>query len=63
MWSWPGTPLQRIHVDFAGPVEGHMFVVVVDAHYKWPEVKRMDFYFKLQKNTGSQDLVKLPWVT
>ncbi|KAJ8357039.1 hypothetical protein SKAU_G00198330 [Synaphobranchus kaupii] len=27
--------------DFAGPFEGHMFLVVVDAHSKWPEVKLM----------------------
>ncbi|KAL6457444.1 hypothetical protein MHYP_G00344070 [Metynnis hypsauchen] len=40
-WTWPGSPWQRIHVDFAGPFQGHMFMVVVDAHSKWPEVHLM----------------------
>lgn len=40
-WTWPGAPWQRIHVDFAGPFQGRMFVVVVDAHSKWPEVHLM----------------------
>lgn len=40
-WTWPGSPWQRIHVDFAGPFQGQMFLVVVDAHSKWPEVHLM----------------------
>ncbi|XP_061570024.1 uncharacterized protein K02A2.6-like [Cololabis saira] len=40
-WTWPGSPWQRIHVDFAGPFQGQMFMVVVDAHSKWPEVHLM----------------------
>lgn len=39
-WPWPGSPWQRIHVDFAGPFEGHMFLVAVDAYSKWPELCR-----------------------
>ena len=41
-WPWPTAPWQRIHVDFAGPYEGRMFLVVVDAHSKWPEVILME---------------------
>ncbi|XP_025758532.1 uncharacterized protein K02A2.6-like [Oreochromis niloticus] len=41
-WLWPSCPWERIHVDFAGPFEGHMYLVVVDAHSKWPEVHIMD---------------------
>lgn len=37
-WAWPTSPWERIHVDFAGPVQGKMMLVVVDAHSKWPEV-------------------------
>lgn len=37
-WKWPESPWQHIHVDFAGPFEGHMYLVVVNAHSKWPEV-------------------------
>ena len=40
-WLWPAKPWQRIHVDFAGPFEGKMFLIVVDAHSKWPEVMEM----------------------
>ena len=40
-WLWPSTPWQRIHVDFAGPFMGKMFLVVIDAHSKWPEVVEM----------------------
>lgn len=40
-WDWPEEPWQRIHIDFAGPLEEHMFLVVVDAHSKWPEVAIM----------------------
>ncbi|KAK7882126.1 hypothetical protein WMY93_028300 [Mugilogobius chulae] len=38
----PGYPSERIHVDFAGPFEGHMYMAAVDAHSKWPEVHIMD---------------------
>ena len=40
-WVWLAKPWQRIHVDFAGPVEKRMFMVVVDSHSKWPEVIEM----------------------
>ena len=34
----PSKPWQRIHIDFAGPFMGKMFLVIVCAHSKWPEV-------------------------
>ena len=40
-WLWPSQPWQRIHIDFAGPIQGKMMLVVVDAHSKWPEVATM----------------------
>ncbi|CAB4007397.1 Uncharacterized protein K02A2.6, partial [Paramuricea clavata] len=40
-WEWPTTPWQRIHLDFAGPFQGRMFLIIVDAHSKWPEVEIM----------------------
>ena len=24
-WDWPEEPWQRVHIDFAGPLENHMF--------------------------------------
>ncbi|KAL5509164.1 hypothetical protein EMCRGX_G004476 [Ephydatia muelleri] len=38
---WPTQPWKRVHIDFAGPFKSHMFLVVIDAHSKWPEVKMM----------------------
>ena len=29
----------RLHLDYAGPLLGHMFLILVDAHSKWMEVK------------------------
>lgn len=40
-WVWPSRPWQRVHLDFAGPFQGHMFLVGVDAYSKWPEVRVM----------------------
>jgi hypothetical protein len=40
-WIWPDAPWKRLHADFAGPFEGHMLFVLVDAHSKWPEVQIM----------------------
>ena len=37
-WDWPAQPWTRVHVDFAGPFQGHMFLVLVDATTKWLEV-------------------------
>ena len=34
-WEWPGQPWSRVHIDYAGPYKGHMYLVVIDAHSKW----------------------------
>lgn len=41
-WPWPKSPWERIHVDFAGPVKGVMYFVIVDSHSKWIEVEPMN---------------------
>ena len=40
-WSWPSIPWHRVHVDFVGPFMGRQFLIMVDAHSKWPEVIAM----------------------
>ena len=40
-WVWPVKPMQRVHVDFAGPFMGRMFFLMVDAHSKWVEIIEM----------------------
>lgn len=37
-WSYPTTPFERIHVDFAGPFLGTYLLILIDAFWKWPEV-------------------------
>ena len=41
-WEWPSLPWQRIHIDFAGLFLNSMLLVVVDAHSRWLEIKRMN---------------------
>ncbi len=37
-WKWPTRPWARLHLDYAGPIEGKMILVLVDAqHSKWIE--------------------------
>lgn len=36
-WSWPTRPWTRLHLDYAGPIDGKMVLVLVDAHSKWIE--------------------------
>ena len=40
-WIWPSRPWQQIHVDFAGPFLGKMFLLFIDAKSKWPEIHVM----------------------
>ena len=36
-WSWPTRPWARLHLDYAGPVQGKMILILIDAHSKWIE--------------------------
>ena len=37
-WEWPKQPWSRLHVDYAGPFLGRMYLIVMDAYSKWLEV-------------------------
>ena len=34
-WSWPSRPWSHQHLDYAGPVQGKMYLILIDAHSKW----------------------------
>ena len=52
-WEWPPRPWSRLHLDFAGPYLGHMYLVIVDAHSKWLDVHIM------QSITSAKTIEKL----
>ncbi len=39
-WEWTEKPWKRIHIDYAGPFLGHMFLILVNSHSKWMDVYR-----------------------
>ena len=41
-WEDPTDPWKNLHIDFAGPFEGSMWLIVIDAATKWPEVIKMN---------------------
>jgi transposase InsO family protein len=52
-WVWPSRPYHRIRLDFAGPFQGAMFLVAIDAYSKWPDV------FIMQGTTVNKTIEKL----
>ena len=34
-WNYPQNAWERIHIDYAGPFEGHMILIIVDAYSKF----------------------------
>ena len=41
-WEWPEQPWEHIHIDYAGPFMGKMFLLVIDAHSRWMEVEAVN---------------------
>ena len=35
---WPNRPWSRVHVDYAGPFMGKMFLLIIDSHSKWLDI-------------------------
>lgn len=52
-WPYPRKPWSRIHIDYAGPTEGKMFLVIIDSYSKWMDV------YPVSSATGSQTVEKL----
>ena len=52
-WEWPSKPWSRLHVDFAGPVQGHnMLLILIDAYSKWIEA------FPVKSTTSSMVILQ-----
>lgn len=51
-WKWASGPWERIHLDFA-EVNKQMFLVVMDAYARWPEI------FHMQTTTSSKTIETL----
>ena len=45
-WAWPTRPWAHLHLDYAGPVQGKMILVLIDAHSKWIEAVCTQCYLK-----------------
>ena len=52
-WEWPARPWARLHIHYARPYLGRMFLIVVDSHSKWLEV------LPVKAATSSETVVKL----
>jgi len=47
-WQFPERPWQRIYMDLAGPVHNKMWLVIMDAHSKWPgcsQIQQQQMYY------------------
>uniref|UniRef100_A0A183C855 RNA-directed DNA polymerase n=1 Tax=Globodera pallida TaxID=36090 RepID=A0A183C855_GLOPA len=53
--SWPKTdgPWKRIHMDYAGPFNGKMYLIIVDSYSKYPEI------FEMNSTNSSATISKL----
>ncbi|XP_065318806.1 uncharacterized protein LOC135926803 [Gordionus sp. m RMFG-2023] len=54
----PAQPWERVHLDFAGPLDGFYWLVGIDAYSKWIEIDRI-------KDTTSKNLINRleKWLT
>ncbi|BHF63607.1 hypothetical protein SprV_0200660100 [Sparganum proliferum] len=41
-WEPPERPWSRVHIDFAGPLNGVSYLILVNAYSKWPEIARLN---------------------
>ena len=48
-WDWPKRPWARIHIDHAGPFQGKIYLVAVDAHSKWLEAVTVPRVHKVRR--------------
>ncbi|XP_047995490.1 uncharacterized protein K02A2.6-like [Leguminivora glycinivorella] len=52
-WPYPSSSWTRIHVDFMGPINGKLYLVIVDSTSKWLEV------FQVSSTSAAHTIEKL----
>lgn len=62
-WEYPSQPWSRIHLDFAGPFKGSMYLVVVDAYSKWIDVHMMQSITSSKNYRKTANNICQPWST
>ena len=60
-WEWPLEPWSGLHLDFAGPFMGHMFLVIADAHSKWLDVHLMQSITSVKTIETLKVVICYPW--
>ena len=38
-WEYPSRPWVRVHIDHIGPFLGKLYLLLIDTHSKWMEVR------------------------
>lgn len=41
-WPEANKVFERIHIDYTGPINNHMHLIITDAFSKWPEIFLVD---------------------
>ena len=62
-WIWPTASWKKVHIDFAGLFLDKMFLIVVNAHSKWPEVIQMSSTTAPKTIQAHQSLFVFTWAT
>ena len=57
-WESIIKPWVRVHLDFAGPFLGKMYLIIVDSFTKWVEVHPMNFLIVATFNCVSKTCFK-----
>ena len=60
-WSWLTRPWSRLHLGFAGPFLGRMFLILIDAHSKWIEAYETASATSTVVIAGTQDHICKIW--
>ncbi|KAL6480987.1 hypothetical protein MHYP_G00090670 [Metynnis hypsauchen] len=58
-WEVPDKPWRRIHIDYAGPWMGRMFLIIVDAYSKWTHI--LEQFQEFAEKNGIRHITTAPY--